>query len=343
MERAAELDGIDLGSGAMEAGGGRCGDRPQVTRSVIVADAVRPRRQCSTRLHQRLHKEFPLPRDLPEALLAELNRWERKVALTPLQLPDEAVCPSDVLRAHFLMVEYFNSHAGEPVAFVGPKSVELLLSAIGRQHVEFGGVSKWSTGTDVVATLFFGLVKNHAFHDGNKRTALLVALFHLLRLRRVPKVPQDEFELLTVRTAASELGDYPGFATFAPTDDPEVRFLSWWFYNSTRRTNATNSRVTYRQLKGILIRFGFDLVNPVGNTIDVYRTDEHGVTVERVTNISFPGFTRQVAPGDLKRIRRVTGLTPERGYDADAFFRSADPLPALIDEFREPLFRLADA
>ncbi|MCK6508243.1 hypothetical protein L6R53_33600, partial [Myxococcota bacterium] len=91
------------------------------------------------------------------------------------------------------------------------------------------------------------------------------------------------------------------------------------------------------------IRFGFDLVNPVGNTIDVYRTDEHGVTVERVTNISFPGFTRQVAPGDLKRIRRVTGLTPERGYDADAFFRSADPLPALIDEFREPLFRLADA
>ena len=84
----------------------------------------------------------------------------------------------EVLKAHYIISDYFISE-GESV-FFGVKSFDLLSSAIARQHVEFAGIQKWEDCYHKMATLLFGLDKNHAFEDGNKRTALLsLSLIHI--------------------------------------------------------------------------------------------------------------------------------------------------------------------
>lgn len=62
-----------------------------------------------------------------------------------------------VLQAHYLLTDYFLGE-GENV-FFGIKSEHLLLSALGRQHVEFEGKVKWKDNLEICATLFFGLIK----------------------------------------------------------------------------------------------------------------------------------------------------------------------------------------
>lgn len=80
----------------------------------------------------------------------------------------------DVLKAHYIVSDYFISE-GDQVVY-GVKSFNLLSSAVSRQETEFGGVQKWSDEYHKMATLLYGITKNHAFEDGNKRTALLSLL-----------------------------------------------------------------------------------------------------------------------------------------------------------------------
>jgi death-on-curing family protein len=109
---------------------------------------------------------------------------------------------ADVLFAHFLVADYFRK-SGERVLY-GLKNPTLMGSAIGRQRTSWEGRLKWTDSTDITATLFFGLVKNHAFHDGNKRTALLCLLYQLFKNGRTPTCKQTEFEDFTVAIARSD-------------------------------------------------------------------------------------------------------------------------------------------
>ena len=112
------------------------------------------------------------------ALVAEYHRWVEK--LSPEEPGVHGITVKRVLQAHFLIADYFAEDDANPMAFAGPRDLNLLHSAVARQHVSLGGQAKWPFHYDKLATLFFGLVKNHAFHDGNKRTAFLIALDQLV-------------------------------------------------------------------------------------------------------------------------------------------------------------------
>ena len=53
-----------------------------------------------------------------------------------------------------------------------------------------------------IISVFYGLVKNHCFSDGNKRTAVLV-LFYLAQKNNLPILPDDAALEKIVLTAAS--------------------------------------------------------------------------------------------------------------------------------------------
>jgi death on curing protein len=55
----------------------------------------------------------------------------------------------------------------------------LLSSAVGRPQATFGGEDAYGTLSEKVAALFESVVLNHAFLDGNKRTAVVAAI-HML-------------------------------------------------------------------------------------------------------------------------------------------------------------------
>ena len=90
---------------------------------------------------------------------------------SPSNLANDGILSElDVFNAHFALADFFVSTCEE--ARYGILNFGLLSSAVARQSVGFNGLCKWKDDESKVSTLAFGLDKNHAFNDGNKRAQL---------------------------------------------------------------------------------------------------------------------------------------------------------------------------
>ena len=290
----------------------------------------------------------PTLADVHPTIAAEYERWRRQISSEMAAVP-YAITTDEVLRAHFHLAEYFREK-GEGLGGVGPRSLHLLQSAVGRQYDAYGLVRKWTELTDITATLFFGLVRDHPFHDSNKRTALLTALYQMHCNGRTPSSPQKEFELLTVRVAERSLDLYPQYERFCGEDDADVRFISHFLRRNTREIDKRHYIITYKQLDTILRRYGGQLANPHANKVDVMFPvkEVYGIlgrtrTVEkRVLQIGFHDWGTEVSRREVNDVRKATGLVPERGVDSPVFYEGTDPMEALIAVYSGPLTRLAN-
>jgi death-on-curing protein len=286
-------------------------------------------------------------------LREDYQRWRRA-----LRLDDGGEVPyrltiDSVLRAHYLLCDYF-MREGEDIAAVGPRDTILLGSAVSRQGTQFENVQKWQGPLEQVATVFYGLVKNHAFHDGNKRTALLVALHHLTKFGKVPTGEQRAFEALAVDAASDRLRDYSSYSTarrkYADEHDRRVFVIARFLRSQSRDVDKRFVSITFRELDTILHRFGFRLGRPDGNFIDVLQDVEtktflglrRRTEVRRVVQIGFPGWTREVNQNAIREVRRATRLTAEYDCDSQVFFRGSDSIAGLISRYHGTLLRLKD-
>ena len=268
------------------------------------------------------------------------------------RLPKPCLSVEDVLRAHFLIANHFYL-IGEGIGGIGPKSVALLESAVHRQAISLGGILKWERLFDITATLFYGIIKDHAFHDANKRTAFLTALFQLYENGFCPTVPEKVFEDFTVDVAEDRLSKYSRYRDLKAKKihDPEVRFISKWIQDNTRRVDNKRRSVTYRELEVILKRYGFYLENPYNNHIELIRYDKpkRGIfglgsksdVRVRIGTVGFPAWSKEVGMSTMKHVRDLAGLSAKDGVDAAAFFDGVDPMQSLIVSYNEPLMRLA--
>lgn len=232
----------------------------------------------------------------------------------------------NVLDAHYLICNHFLK-LGEGLGGVGPKDFGLLSSAVSRQVASAFGSYIHTDFWDIAASLIFGLINDHPFHDANKRTAFLSSVFFMLENGFVPRVGIQEVEDFTVEIADfnSRNGRHMRIDEIAP------RFKTLF-----RQTdNRISYIVTFNELQGLLNEHGCSLGNPNGNYINVYRGEA------RVAQIGFPGWTKQVSRNAIATVRKSTGLTAENGYDAQVFFKGEDPLRVLIGQYEEPLKRLA--
>jgi prophage maintenance system killer protein len=147
----------------------------------------------------------------------------------PLAVAHPLIDLDDAILAYFALADYFTDPENGEVEemLVGVRSVDLLASALIRQTVSFGGVRKYEAPLEVAATAFFGMVKNHPFADGNKRTALLLLLYQLGLYGYRPTASGEAFEALVVAVAAGELADaYPDAWEGGAAGDREVAALS---------------------------------------------------------------------------------------------------------------------
>ena len=257
-------------------------------------------------------------------LQEDYERWKQEIG-ADIYVGPRTIGILDVLKAHYLIVDFFAHEYGEGVGGVGPKSLNLLHSTLSRQASGYETTKKWNSDLEICASLFWGLVKNHAFHDANKRTALLSMFFHLVKIRRYPNEAHKEYEKLAINVASNTLETYPAFSKYKNKNDAEVLFIADFLKDHTRKMEKTEYKITYHQLDNILRKYKFGLANPDRNRIDIIRISHEPVgflgrtTVlqeRRITSIGFPGWTRQVNVDAVKQIRRLTGLTVENGYDS---------------------------
>lgn len=232
----------------------------------------------------------------------------------------------DVLDAHYLICNHFLKK-GEGLGGFGPKDIGLLSSAISRQVASAFGSYVYDNLWDIASSLISGLINDHPFHDANKRTAFLSSVFLMRENNYVPRVDIVEVEDFTVEIA--EYNHKHGH--HMSIDEISPRFKTM-FRKEDKRISYV---VTFNELQGLLKQHDCSIGDPKHNLINVYRNEN------RVAQIGFPGWTKEVTRNGISTVRKSTGLTAENGYDAQVFFKDADPLDRLIGEYEEPLRRLA--
>jgi death-on-curing protein len=276
---------------------------------------------------------------------SEYERWLGVIGAADPYLTKVTIGIHEVIQAHFLLVDFFDA-IGEGIGGVGPKNLNLLHSALSRQFVQFGGRPKWNDRIQVCASLMYGLIKNHPFHDANKRTAFLTSLLHLQKIGRTPTISQQEFEDFTVNVADDNLASYPNYSmTDEPHDDRDIRFMANFLKKSSRPIDLSTKQITYNDLNKVISRRGLYLDNPKDNRIDLMRrvgVDGNSLTVsKRIARIGFHGWSREISRRDIEIVREASRLDARHGYDSQAFFNGLDDPLTLIKKYKEPLERLA--
>ena len=257
----------------------------------------------------------------------EYRRWRNNLGGAFPSEPS-TIDAGETLYAHFLIAQYF-ADEGRGLGGIGPRDDgHLLHSALSRQFVEFGGIRKWSDDLQIAATTLFGLIKNHPFHDGNKRTALLSVLCLLQKQGRTASASKSKFDDFVVAIAESG----------GRNDDNDIEKIARDLRRMTRKISNTRHTITYRQLNRLLQDFGFELRDARGNRIGVVRIKDG----QEIYRVGFPGLSKQVAQGDLKAVRDACGLTTAEGFDSEVFFGGAETAQNLLREYALPLNKLAD-
>lgn len=229
---------------------------------------------------------------------------------------------------------------------IGVKNRNLLASAICRQTVSFGGRVKYSTAIDICSTLFFGLVKDHAFHDGNKRVALLTLLYQLNNYGYFPKESVRSFENLVVAVAAGELDKkYKSvWKKFYKSDDCAIKTISYLLRRMVeKKDHSYHITITMREFRSVLEKQGITCSVENGKMHMTKR--EKGIFPGKHNEIHhtlvFGGWTRVLGAQSARETLQKFGI-----YDQHPTYQSImserDPLYKLVAEFEQPLRRLKD-
>ncbi|MFE8872229.1 type II toxin-antitoxin system death-on-curing family toxin [Acetobacter persici] len=268
---------------------------------------------------------------------------------------NSALAVSEVIKAHYLLADFFLTE-GEGIGGFGPKSLNLLISAVERQHTCFSGVSKWKNIYEKSATILYGLIMNHPFHDANKRTAYLSTVHYLYKNGYMISCTEKELEDFTVEISEKNIKKYSRYKDLAKnTDDPEIYFIAWWIKKNTRHIDRNQYLVTYRELEKILNRYGCRFDNNHDGQIDllkefkiieekrnfIFKRKIEKTEERKICRIGFPGWSKVVGKGRLKYIRNQLNLTPQHGFDSQSFFNNVDDMNSLMHLYQSALQNLA--
>lgn len=145
----------------------------------------------------------------------------------------EYLSEAEVIDIHSALAEMFANE--DPIDPPGVRDTNLLGSALARPLTGLGSVDKYDTLEKKAAALFHSLVKNHPFHNGNKRTALVALIVFLDRNNRIlSDVIDDDLFTFVIGVAAD---------TFPKPDhslghDAVVEAIAAWLRNRTQAKTA---------------------------------------------------------------------------------------------------------
>lgn len=105
----------------------------------------------------------------------------------------------EIIAIHDSMIEEYGGS-------FGIRDLGLLQSALARPQSSFGGEDLYPTLFEKAAALFHALLFNHAFIDGNKRTAITTTARFLYKSGYQLEVTMDEFVAFPLRVENEHLG-----------------------------------------------------------------------------------------------------------------------------------------
>ena len=250
---------------------------------------------------------------------------------------------AEVKSIHEALEEEFRA-SNDPIVPAGIRDENLLESAITRPSTSFGDTFKYQTEEMACAALFHSLVHNHAFHNGNKRTALVSMLVFLDENGAVLMTDETELFRFTLRTAQHRL--VPPNADQLP--DREVLAIARWIAAKSRPIERGERPMKWIRLKQRLRDFGcrFETSKGVGNrlniirTIDVKRRLGRPKTRTLHTQVRWAGDGTEAERNTLHKIRADLELDDTHDCDSGTFYAGSE-IDSFIIDHRRILQRLA--
>lgn len=167
----------------------------------------------------------------------------------------------DQVRAIHLELERDFSESPDPIVPSGVQSESLLASAVFRPQTALGEELKYPTIETSAAALLHSLIHDHAFHNGNKRTALVSTLVFLDENGFFPEFNEDEVFRFVMRVAQHQIVD----PTHENLADREVLAIADWLYRHCRVAEKGNRPIPFRKLRRILWGYDCILTPTIGN------------------------------------------------------------------------------
>lgn len=237
------------------------------------------------------------------------------------------------------------AYGSDPISPPGVRSLDLLESAVSRPSTSLGGQYKYSTIQSAGAALLHSLVQNHAFHNGNKRTALVSLLVMLDRNNFVLESTEEEMFKWLIKVASHKL--LPSGFEYDYRADRETFAITEWICRHSRMAVKEERSITWRELSKLLRSKNCTITQHRGEKLKI----ERDVTVKRIflgsktrtltTYFTNTGDGREVPRSVLKSLRQELELDEEHGVDSEMFYSSRREPDFFILEYSKLLKRLA--
>lgn len=265
------------------------------------------------------------------------------------ELHHPLITVDDVLRAYFILADYFTDDSGgskKESMLVGLRSEELLSSALLRQSISFAGKRKYTDSIEICSTLFFGLVKNHAFLDGNKRVSLLVLLYQLYLYGYIPKSPEKDFEKLVIDVAANKIDRriLKKFMTDRMIADKEIYAIAYMLRRMVKKKDASyHISTTAKEFCEALKTAGVETELDNAKLKFSRKIKKSFPFKDEVVyySVNFGGWSRTIGPKTARDTLQSLKLYDQYPSYRD-FINGSEPLYQMIQQFEGPLRRLKD-
>jgi len=206
--------------------------------------------------------------------------------------------------------------------------MDMLASAISRQHTGMGSKQKYESVREVAASLLFGMILDHPFHNGNKRTALVLMLQLLDRNHSYLNVSEEELFAFLLSVAEHRIA---GNERASPDD--EVDAIATWLGDHIEHLDKHEYPMTVRELLPRLEKFGTKIKSSK-KTLVLARGD-------RTKRIVLMDLGKVLAPSTVHDIRRELRLLEGDGVTSAMFYGDAEPVDIWINKYRKLLRDLA--
>jgi death-on-curing family protein len=237
---------------------------------------------------------------------------------------------SNVEEIHFALAKIFESE-NDPISPAGVKSKEMLESACERPNTGIGGVYKYKTLEEKSAALFHSLTKNHPFHNGNKRTALVSLLTALYRNDKIinRNIADDDIYDFVVSVTADE---YPT-KNHGLTVDGIVDAIARWVKRNSTPIKARPTGMKTRNFIDKCITAGAHCKNSSGGSY---------VVSHKRASIRISKSTRQLNGNVVKQFLNKLGLSEhDAGITMEEFQEGINGEREQIYRYMTALRRLA--
>ena len=237
----------------------------------------------------------------------------------------------DVIDIHWTLVSEF-AKGRDAIEPPGLRDDSLLESALDRIHTSLGYEDGYPTVSTAAAAYLHAMIGNHAFHKGNKRTALVATLV-FLDLNGLVLVVEEEglydflLQVIDHKLIECELG--------SELADSEMTEIAQWIHNSTHKISNEERILKFRELRGILTNFGCNFEQATrGNRINISRGENH-------SQVNYRNEDTIVQRNTIQKVRKDLHLRDEDGYDSTIFYNKNQTILDFIRKYRRALDRLA--